>query len=394
MSDKKNCEQVCKKTSIGGQALMGGIMMRGPQKSAMAVRNPKNEIIIEEWPTVDKPVPKIFKLPIFRGMYNMVASMAIGMKCIMRSAEISELGMEDEAEENKEENNNENNSENIVDNAEGISKENAVTEEVVENFEEKTFEKNSDAADEDKKDKKSKAKKEKKAKKDDDKITDAEWGIITVVSTILGVGLAILLFFWLPTQLFTWVVNGLIGYQNDGSYLYMVVRSAFEGVIRILLFVGYMFAVSFMKEIKMTFMYHGAEHKTIFCYEKGLPLTVENIRKQSRLHPRCGTSFMVIMLILGIVIGTFVPEFHVFEQAWLNNIIRTAIKLPLLPIIVGLGYELIKFAGRYDNLFVRMISAPGKLMQLISTKEPTDDMIECAIAAMERVIPNDESDNW
>lgn len=380
MAKNKSCEQVCKKTSIGGQALLGGIMMRGPKTSAMAVRNPKNEIIIEEWPTVDKPVPKIFKLPIFRGMYNMVASFSIGMKCIMRSAEIYELGMDENNEENKEENANENTEQTLEKAAETEKSDKA--SEITED--KKITEENTGKKD----------KKDKKAKKDDDKISDAEWGIITVLSTVLGVGLAILLFFWLPTQLFTLTVNDLIGYQNDGTYLYMVVRSAFEGTIRIILFVAYMFAVSFMKEIKMTFMYHGAEHKTIFCYEKGLPLTVENIRKQSRLHPRCGTSFMVIMLILGIILGIFVPEFHVFESTWLNNILRTLVKLPLLPIVVGLGYELIKFAGRHDNWFVRMISAPGKLMQLISTKEPTDDMIECAIAAMEKVIPNDESDNW
>ncbi len=383
MAKNKSCEQVCKKTSIGGQALLGGIMMRGPKTSAMAVRNPKNEIVIEEWPTVDKPVPKIFKLPIFRGIYNMVASFSIGMKCIMRSAEIYELGMDENNEENKEENANEN-TEQTLEKAAETEKTDEASETAKD---EKITEENTG-----KKDKKDK--KDKKAKKDDDKISDAEWGIITVLSTVLGVGLAILLFFWLPTQLFTLTVNDLIGYQNDGTYLYMVVRSAFEGTIRIILFVAYMFAVSFMKEIKMTFMYHGAEHKTIFCYEKGLPLTVENIRKQSRLHPRCGTSFMVIMLILGIILGIFVPEFHVFESTWLNNILRTLVKLPLLPIVVGLGYELIKFAGRHDNWFVRMISAPGKLMQLISTKEPTDDMIECAIAAMEKVIPNDESDNW
>lgn len=385
MAKKESCEKVCKKTSIGGQALLGGIMMRGPKISAMAVRNPKNEIVIEEWPTENKPIPKFFKFPIFRGMYNMVASFAMGMKCIMRSAEIYELGMD---EENKEE------AKNGGETVNNENTENAVCDEIKEEKEDIAVEDNKADDKSDKKSEHKKSKKDKKDKKDDEKLSDGEWAAVSIVSTVLAVVLCIGLFFWLPTQLFTLVVNNLIGYQNDGTYLYMVARSAFEGTIRIILFVAYMYAVSFMKEIKMTFMYHGAEHKTIFCYEKGLPLTVENIRKQSRLHPRCGTSFMVIMLILGIIIGTFVPEFHVFEYNWMNNILRVLVKLPLVPIIVGLGYEVIKFAGRHDNWFVRMISAPGKLMQLISTKEPTDDMIECAIAAMEKVIPGDESDNW
>lgn len=375
MSKNKSCETVCKKTSIGGQALLGGIMMRGPKISAMAVRNPRKEIVIEEWETNQKPVPKLFKLPVFRGMYNMVASFSIGMKCIMRSAEISELDVEDENKENIEENSG----------GEQINIDSAAENEKAEGA-------SADALKEEKK--AAKKDKREKEKKSDDKISKSELTIASVLGVVLGLLLSIGLFLYLPTQLFTLVVNNLIGYENDGSYLYMVVRSGFEGIIRILIFVGYMFAVSFMKDIRMTFMYHGAEHKTIFCYEKGLPLTVENIRKQSRLHPRCGTSFMVIMLLLGIIIGMFIPEFNVSFYSIVNNLVRSAVKLLLLPLTVGLGYEVIKFAGRHDNWFVRFISAPGKLMQLISTKEPTDDMIECAIAAMEKVIPEDESDKW
>ena len=366
MSNNKSCGEVCKKTSIGGQALLGGIMMRGPVNSAMAVRNPKNEIVVEEWPTNGKPVPSFFKLPLVRGVYNMIASFTVGMKCIMRSAEISELD-EEKPEEKKETNE--------LQEASPITKEDAV-----------------EAVSED--DGQKNEKKGKKDKKDSDKITKTELTVASVIGVILGLLVSVGLFFYLPTFLFTLIVNDAIGYQNDGSYLYMITRSAFEGVIRILIFVGYMVAVSFMKDIRMTFMYHGAEHKTIFCYEKGLPLTVENIRKQSRLHPRCGTSFMVIMLILGILIGMFIPEFNVSSFVMVNNLIRTVVKLLLLPLTVGIGYEIIKFAGRHDNWFVKVISAPGKLMQLISTKEPTDDMIECAIVAMEKVIPDDQSDTW
>ena len=141
-----------------------------------------------------------------------------------------------------------------------------------------------------------------------------------------------------------------------------------------------------MKDIRRTYMYHGAEHKTIFCYEKGLPLTVENVRPQTRFHPRCGTSFMVLMLIVGIIVSMFIRVD--------NLLLRTCCKLLTFPIVVGVGYELIKWAGRSDNLFTRVISAPGKWLQHITTREPDDSMIECAIAAMKKVIPGDDSDQW
>ncbi len=153
------------------------------------------------------------------------------------------------------------------------------------------------------------------------------------------------------------------------------------------MFVAYVWATSLMKDIRRTYMYHGAEHKTIFCYEAGLPLTVENVRPQSRFHPRCGTSFMVLMLIVGIVISIFIRVD--------NLALRTCLKLLTFPVVVGVGYELIKLAGRKDNLFTRIISAPGKALQRLTTREPDDGMIECAIAAMEKVIPADgQSDNW
>ena len=149
---------------------------------------------------------------------------------------------------------------------------------------------------------------------------------------------------------------------------------------------AYVWATSLMKDIRRTYMYHGAEHKTIFCYEKGLPLTVENVRPQVRFHPRCGTSFMMLMLIVGIVVSMFIRVD--------NLVLRTGLKLLTFPVVVGVGYELIKLAGRADNLFTRVISAPGKWLQHITTREPDDSMIECAIAAMEKVIPEDGSDNW
>ena len=140
-----------------------------------------------------------------------------------------------------------------------------------------------------------------------------------------------------------------------------------------------------MKDIRRTFMYHGAEHKTIFCYEQGLELTVENVRKQKRFHPRCGTSFLIIMMLVGILVSFVIP-------AGLPVPLRALIKIAFVPLIMGIGYELIKFAGKHDNTFVRIISAPGMWLQHITTLEPDDDMIECAIAAMEKVIPDDGSD--
>jgi uncharacterized protein YqhQ len=157
--------------------------------------------------------------------------------------------------------------------------------------------------------------------------------------------------------------------------------------LRIVIFVVYLALVTQMKDIRRTFQYHGAEHKSIFCYEKGLPLTVENVREQSRFHPRCGTSFMILMLLVGVVISILIP----IRIPWL----RTVVKLALLPVSVGVGYELIKLAGRHDNVLTRVISAPGVWLQHLTTKEPEDGMIECAITALEAVIPADrEADNW
>ena len=145
-----------------------------------------------------------------------------------------------------------------------------------------------------------------------------------------------------------------------------------------------------MKDIRRTFMYHGAEHKTIFCYEKGMPLTVENVKKQSRFHPRCGTSFLILMLLVSIVIGMLIPPTFEGINPTLYTVIRTAIKLLLIPLTMGIGYELLKFAGKHENIVTRIISAPGMWLQRITVKEPTDDMIECAIKAFIAVLPDDE----
>jgi uncharacterized protein YqhQ len=148
-----------------------------------------------------------------------------------------------------------------------------------------------------------------------------------------------------------------------------------------------MWAISLMKDIRRTYMFHGAEHKTIFCYEAGLELTVENVKKMRRFHPRCGTSFLILMLLVSIVVGFFIPP-------TLPTLLRAAIKLALIPVIMGIGYELIRFAGRHDNILTRIISIPGLWLQRMTVFEPDDDMIECAIAAVKEVVPEDGSDRW
>ncbi len=326
-------EQACmKKTSIGGQALIEGVMMRGPEKTAMAVRHTSGEIRMECW---DNPVskrPAITKWPLIRGIFNYIDSMRYGYKCLMRSAEMS--GLEEELEDALEE---------------GKQPE---EETAVETAKEK---------------KKSKA--------------STLMNVVMVIGVVLGVALSLVLFIWLPIQLFNLLVK--VWEPLDNRYL----RGIFEGLLRIAIFLGYLLAVSRMKDIRRTFQYHGAEHKSIFCYEKGLPLTVENVKAQKRFHPRCGTSFLVLMLLVGIVISILIPIHHA--------VLRTVIKLLMLPLTVGVGYELIKLAGRRDNAFTRIISAPGLWMQRITTIEPEDDMIECAIESLKAVIPEDpEADTW
>ncbi len=324
---KQEC--VLKKTSIGGQALIEGVMMRGPERTAMAVRHVSGEIRMEEYDTPKSKLPAICKWPIIRGVFGMIDSLRFGYKCLMRSAELS--GIEEELEE-------------------------ALDEE-------------------------QEAKKPKK-NADNKKKASVLMNVVMVVGMVLGVALSLVLFMWLPIQLFNWLTLAFPSLEEQDT-----LRGIFEGVVRILVFLIYMLAVSRMKDIRRTFQYHGAEHKSIFCYEKGLPLTVENVRQQKRFHPRCGTSFMVLMLVVGIIISILIPI--------KEPILRTVIKLSLLPLTVGIGYELIKLAGRCDNWFTRLISAPGVWMQHITTIEPDDDMIECAIKALEAVIPEDpEADKW
>lgn len=302
------------KTSIGGQALIEGIMMKGPEKSAMAIRLPDKSIDVEVWE--NKTVTAWYrKTPFVRGIFNFVATLMDGYKCLMKSAEKS--GYDEE-------------------------KPDKLDLWIQKHFGEKAG------------------------------------TVIMFIASVIGVALALLLFMVIPT----FVVNWLNSLLPLGGLATLV-----EGIIKVAILVGYMVAVSKTPDIHRMFQYHGAEHKSIYCYEAGLPLTVENVRKQGRLHPRCGTSFLLIVVIISVLVNSFI--------SWSNPWLRVVFKLLLMPVVVGISYEIIKLAGRYTNLCTRAISAPGMWLQKITTQEPDDEMIEIALAALMPVLPEVEgSDNW
>lgn len=304
-----------KKTSIGGQALIEGIMMRGPFLTSMATRMPDGSIEVETWDTHKSgKTPWTRRAPFIRGIFNMVDSMVVGYSCLMKSAE--KAGVEEEP-----------------------TKFDRWLEE---------------------------------------KLGDNMMKVLGGFAVVLGVALAAVLFIFIPTGLSS-LLKPLIG---AGIGLSLI-----EGLIKVIILVGYMWLCSRMKEIHRVFEYHGAEHKSIACYEAELPLTVENIRPQRRFHPRCGTSFLFLVVFISIIVGSFI--------SWDNPAIRMLLKLALIPVVVGISYELIKLAGRSDGILTRIISAPGMWLQRITTCEPDDSQIECAIAALEAVIPEDENaDRW
>lgn len=313
------------KTSVGGQALIEGIMMRGPKGAAMSVRLPDGTIETEYKdvkPWRDKN--KFFSLPIIRGIVGFVESLVTGYGYLMESAEKSTRGLENPPEEE-------------------MSK--------FDRWIEKHF-------------------------------GEKMMNVVGVISAVLGFALAFFLFMWLPS----FAVDKL----TFGKLLEF--HPLFEGIIRIIIFVLYMLAVSQMKDIKRVFMYHGAEHKSIFCYENGLELTVENVRKQIRFHPRCGTSFMFVMILLSILLSSALVL--IFPNlADINRMLWIFIKLLIMPLVMGIGYEFIKYAGRHDNLLVKILSAPGLWMQRITTKEPTDDIIEVGIEALKAVLTDNPEDD-
>lgn len=315
-----------KYTAIGGQALIEGIMMKSPEKTALAVRAKDKSIDITymEQNSIRKKY-KFLDIPCIRGVIAFAESMLQGYKAMMISADKS--GFTDLEEEGKEKGK--------------------------EETQEKT--------------------------KENDKKQSALVSAIMVVGTVLGVALSLILFMLLPRL----AVEGLeLLFSTAFS---KVVRSSIEQLIKLSVFVLYVYLVSLMKDIKRVFMYHGAEHKTIFCYEKGLPLTVENVRTQKRFHPRCGTSFMILMILISIILSTVVQMIfpNVYSIRWL----WVVIKILLIPLTCGVGFEVLRLTGRFDNAFTRIIAAPGMWLQRITTKEPEDDMIEIAIAALKACEP-------
>ncbi len=394
MSKHTNNACPVKKTSIGGQALMEGIMMRGPKTTAMAVRNPQGEIVLETFPTVGKERPAICRWPIIRGVIGFIDSMTFGYKCLMRSAEISgleelEAEMEKEKAEKKAAKKAEKAAKKAAKKGEPapVAVETPVPEmveavpEVAEPAPEPTeMTEASDPVPEGTVDPQNSAAEAPAEKK---KESSFMMTAIMVVSVLFAVVIMIGLFFFLPSFLYKDVMEAHIpNFPQNNRFLQSLCMTS----IRMILLIGYMSLMLLMKDIRRTFQFHGAEHKTIFCYEHGKELTVENIRGERRFHPRCGTSFLVLMLLVSILIGFFIP-------ATLNKWLLTAIKLAIMPLVMGIGYELIKFCGRHDNWLTRVIAAPGLWFQRITVLEPDDSMIECAIAAMKEAIPDDGSDS-
>ena len=411
-----------KKTSIGGQALIEGIMMRGPHKTVISCRLPDGSISTEptEFGSASKK-HKLLRLPVIRGAAALIDSLVNGYKALMISAERS--GMMDEVSESEtpapaqdetaeaetaapaqaETAESETSAPAQAETAEtetaapsqaetaeaettAPTQDETAEPETAAPTQDETAEPETSAPTQDET-----TETDTTANKKSDKKEEGFFSIfIGIASLVLGFALAIVLFMWLPSVAFN-LINRLEGIDITPY------RALFEGTIKIVLFVVYMFAVSFMKDIKRVFMYHGAEHKTIFCYEKGLPLTVENVRMQKRFHPRCGTSFMILMLIVSIIVSylvlTFVPGVKWLAANY--SYLWVIIKILMMPIICGIGYELIRFCGRHDNILTKIISAPGMWLQRISTKEPDDGMIEVAIEALSAVIPeNGEDDCW
>lgn len=393
MSKKNQTACPVRKTSIGGQALMEGIMMRGPVTTAMAVRNPQGEIVIEKFPTQTKKRPAICRVPIIRGVFGFIDSMVFGYKCLMRSAEISGLEeLEAEMEKEKAEKKAAKQAEKKA--AKQAAKEArkgitvpetaASDEEVPVSAAESVTASASDTADTATAPATDTPTAAPAASNGGKKESSALMTGIMIVSVVLAMAIAIGLFVVMPAWLYDDVLAKHISWIDADNRF---AQSVFEGVLRVLLLVGYMSLMLLMKDIRRTFRFHGAEHKTIFCYEHGLELTVENIRGERRFHPRCGTSFLILMMLVSIIVGFFIP-------GSLPTVLRVCCKLLLFPVIMGLGYELIKICGRYDNWLTHLISLPGVWLQHITVLEPDDSMIECAIAAMKEVIPEDGSDKW
>lgn len=321
------------KTMIGGQALIEGIMMRGPKLDAIVTRG-KDGLHVETSPRKIRSKKSVLSWPLIRGAVNFFDSQVVGVKALMHSADLSPDAVEEE----------------------NPSKFDQWLEKKLGNQKFQNY--------------------------------------LIGTAVALGLCMSIVLFFLIPMifgSIFSnWISSNLL-------------QNLLEGVIRILIFVGYMLLVSRMKDMKRVFAYHGAEHKTIRCYEAGLELTVENVRKQTRKHPRCGTSFLLVVMILSILIFsiasslllTLIPPLAAIKGTFLYKLIMIVVKLLLLPLVVAVGYEANRIVGRYDNWFTRILTAPGMWFQNFTTNEPDDGMIQVGIAALQAVLPENEGeDRW
>lgn len=315
------------KTMIGGQALIEGILMRGPEKDAIVLRK-DGALDVKVTPRVKRKKGSILTWPFIRGVVNFFDSQKTGIQAISQSADLTE--------------------------------------------EPTKFEKWLS-----------------------DKIGSEKMNkLVMGLALVLAIGFSVVLFFLIPM-----IVSGFLDENIESTLILNLV----EGLIRILIFIGYMIAVALLPDMKRVYAYHGAEHKTIRCYEAKLPLTVENVRNQTRLHPRCGTSFLVVVMVISILLFSVassallaaVPGLEYLKGTFAYRLIMICFKLFLIPVVVSLGYEFNRLVGRYDNFFTRLLTAPGMWFQHMTTKEPDDSMIEVAIAAMEAVIPEQEgADRW
>ena len=324
------CEKF--KTMIGGQALIEGIMMRGPEKDAIVVRG-KDGLTLEVNPRKLHPKNSFKNWPFFRGVFNFFDAQVTGVKALMRSVDLAPEEYQEEP-----------------------GKFDLWLEKKLGN----------------------------------EKFQQAIIGI----AVALGMGLSIGLFFLLPM-----IIGGFFDRWIDST----VGLNLVEGVVRMCIFMAYMLLVSRMEEMRRVFSYHGAEHKTIRCYEAQLPLTVENVRIQTRLHPRCGTSFLLVVMVISILVFSIAssgllavfPALESIRGTFGYRLLMIAFKLLLLPVVVGITYEINRWCGKHDNWFTRILSAPGMWMQNFTTNEPDDSMIEVAIAAVEAVLPDEEgADRW
>ncbi|MDD2427478.1 MAG: DUF1385 domain-containing protein [Eubacteriales bacterium] len=311
-------QRAAKKTNIGGQALIEGLMMLGPEKQAIALRLPSGEIDVQVKPRTQRA--RKFNVPFLRGSVRLVTQLRTGVSALMRSAELTATDEEEEETSKL------------------------------------------------------------------DRFLERHQGFAMTMTVFVSLLLSVAIFVLIPS-LFTDLIRSMTGLGQNGDFAEVFSLSLIEGVTRMAIFLLYVWSTSKMKEIKRVWQYHGAEHKTIACYEAGLPLTVENCREQPRQHPRCGTSFLFLFMFVSILVFALIGRYAV----WINILLRLA----LVPLVAGITYEITRFAGRSDSKLSRILSKPGLALQNLTTAEPDDSMLEVSIAAMEAVIPeNAGEDDW